>query len=153
VPAHGAFASVGALSAALGAFVLFRVDGSPYGTISPIPIAIVTLLFLTLVLLVARKVVPARLAPPLAAGSEALVGTYATVLTPLDLRGQVLVRGERWGAIADDGLHLPGESLLVTKVDGLTLHVSESPVPPVPRPSGRLERDVQSVPIPVRGAR
>jgi membrane-bound serine protease (ClpP class) len=153
VPAHGAFASVGALSAALGAFVLFRVDGSPYGTISPIPIAIVTLLFLGLVLLVARKVVEARHAPPLAAGSEALVGMYATVLTPLARHGQVLVRGERWGAIADDSLHLPGESLLVTQVDGLTLHVSESPVPPVRRPSGRLERDVQSAPIPVRGAR
>ena len=34
VPAHGAFAAVGTLSLLLGAVILFRVDGSPYGTTS-----------------------------------------------------------------------------------------------------------------------
>ena len=32
MPTHGAFAVIGLISAALGAFILFRVDGSPYGT-------------------------------------------------------------------------------------------------------------------------
>ncbi|HEY1480316.1 MAG TPA: NfeD family protein [Gaiellales bacterium] len=153
VPAHGAFASVGALSAALGAFVLFRVDGSPYGTISPLPLLLVAAIVLLVVLFVARKVVEARFAPLFELGSEALVGSEATALTPLGRDGQVLVHGERWRALTDDGAHAPGEHLIVTKVDGLTLHVAGIPAAPVPPPSGRLERDAAPEPIPARGAR
>ena len=69
VPAHGAFAGVGALAAALGSFMLFRVDGSPYGTLSPVVIVIVTASVGSLFLLIARKVVQARQAPPWAAGT------------------------------------------------------------------------------------
>ncbi|MEO9175483.1 MAG: NfeD family protein, partial [Gaiellales bacterium] len=154
VPTHGAFAAVGALSAALGGFMLFRVDGSPYGTISPVPLVLVTAVALLVVLLVARKVIQARLLPPFELCNEALVGSRATVLTPLARAGQVLVHGERWGAVADDGSYWPGEQLIVTKVDGLTLHVAGAVAAPAPPPpSGRLERDAQPEPIPARGAR
>jgi membrane-bound serine protease (ClpP class) len=156
VPTHGAFAAVGALSAALGGFMLFRVDGSPYGTISPLPLVLVTAIVLLVVLLVARKVVQARFVPLYELGNEALVGSRATALTPLARAGQVLVHGERWGAVADDGSYGPGEHLIVTKVDGLTLHVAGTPAPPAvpaPPPSGRLERDAEPEPIHARGAR
>jgi membrane-bound serine protease (ClpP class) len=134
VPAHGAFAGVGALASALGAFMLFRVDGSPYGTIPWLPIAIITLAVLTLVLLVARAVYQARHAPPLPAGPDELLGRTVTALTPLGRTGQVLVRGERWRAVADDRVHLPGERLTVSKVDGLTLHVHAAGDAPDPTP-------------------
>jgi membrane-bound serine protease (ClpP class) len=150
VPAHGAFAGVGLLSAALGAFVLFRVDNSPYGSISPIPIVIVTASIGALMLVVIRKVIAARQAPPLSAGSEALVGAHATALTAISPRGQVLVGGERWLAIADGGSHQPGDELVVTSVDGLKLHVAPRTSPPSPRYSAPRSK---ALPTPVRGAR
>jgi membrane-bound serine protease (ClpP class) len=130
VPAHGAFAGVGLLAAALGMFILFRVDNAPYGSVSPIPIVLVTASVGLLLFLVVRKVVEARHAPPLSAGSEALVGVPAIALTPLAPRGQVMVGGERWLAVADDGPYETGDELVVTSVDGLRVHVaSHMPAP------------------------
>jgi membrane-bound ClpP family serine protease len=101
-------------------------------------------------LIVIRKVVAARHAPPLAAGSEALVGVPAIALTPLAPRGQILVASERWQAIADDGPHEAGDELVVTSVEGLRLHVapraSASP-PGYDAPRSKV------LPTPVRGAR
>jgi membrane-bound serine protease (ClpP class) len=151
VPTHGAFAGVGLLSTALGAFMLFRVDGSPYGTISPVLILIVTATLGILFLGVARKVVAARLAPPRAMGTDALLGARVTALTPLHPRGQVGVDGERWLAIADDGPHEEGEQLIVRSVHGLTLHVGPEPsVPPQPAYS---KHALPSAPTPARGVR
>ena len=106
------------LAFALGAFILFRVDGSPYGTLSPVVIVIVTAAVGTLLLVVVRKVVSARLAPPYPSGTAALVGAHVVTLTPLHPRGQVGVDGERWLAVADDGPHEEGEELVVHSVDG-----------------------------------
>jgi membrane-bound serine protease (ClpP class) len=152
VPTHGAFASVGLVSAALGAFILFRVDGSPYGTISPVVIVIVTASAGSLFLLVARKVVQARLAPPWAAGTEALLGQRVQALTPLTPKGQVSIDGERWLAIADDGPYDKGEQLVVQSVEGLTLHVAQGD-PLVPPVSAPVPRHVQGAPTPARGVR
>jgi membrane-bound serine protease (ClpP class) len=152
VPTHGAFALVGLVSSALGAFILFRVDGSPYGTLSPVVIVIVTAAVGSLFLLIARKVVQARQAPPWAAGTAALLGMRVRALTPLLPKGQVGVDGERWLAIADDGPHEEGEELIVRSIDGFTLHVAPEdplvphrPAPPRGRPTG--------APTPARGAR
>jgi membrane-bound serine protease (ClpP class) len=150
VPAHGAFAGVGLLSAALGAFVLFRVDNSPYGSVSPIPIVIVTASVGALMLIVIRKVVAARQAPPLAAGSEALLGAHAIALNTLSPRGQVMVRNERWIAIADGGPLAAGDELIVTAVDGLKLHVALRTSAP---PPGYDAPRSKALHTPVRGAR
>jgi membrane-bound serine protease (ClpP class) len=52
-------------------------------------------------------------------GVEAMVGRRAAVLED----GWVRVQGERWRAQAEDGPLLPGETVEVTGVDGLTLRV------------------------------
>jgi membrane-bound serine protease (ClpP class) len=151
VPAHGAFAGFGLLASALGAFILFRVDGSPYGTISPVLIVIVTATVGTLLLLIVRKVVSARLAPPYPSGTSALLGAHVVALTPLRPSGQVGVDGERWLAIADDGPHEKGEELVVHSVDGLTLHVAQDPPD---RPASVYARPrATGVPTPARGVR
>jgi membrane-bound serine protease (ClpP class) len=151
VPTHGAFASVGLIAAALGSFILFRVDGSPYGTISPVLIAVVTLTLGLLFLVVVRKVVAARLAPPFPAGTDALLGARVIALTPLRPRGQVEHDGERWLAIADDGSHEPGEELWVQSVDGLTVHVAlEAALPPA---STHAPPRAHGAPTPARGVR
>jgi membrane-bound serine protease (ClpP class) len=151
VPTHGAFAVMGLLASALGAFILFRVDGSPYGTLSPVLILIVTATVGTLLLVVVRKVVSARLAPPYPSGTDALLGAHVVALTPLRPRGQVGVDGERWLAVADDGPHEEGEELVVHSVNGLTLHVAQGPPDPPTPPYARPR--AHGAPTPARGVR
>ena len=42
----------------------------------------------------------------------------------LDPEGTVFFKGERWAAISDAGRVEPGEEVLITRVDGLTLYVT-----------------------------
>ena len=55
-------------------------------------------------------------------GAEALVGQRAVVTSPSPL--QVRVAGELWEARSDRPL-VPGEEVVVTAVEGLTLRVEE----------------------------
>ncbi len=104
-----------------------------------------------LFLVVVRKIVEARLAPPFPSGTDALLGARVRALTPLAPRGQVESGGERWLAIADDGPHEQGDELIVRSVEGLTLHVeletagAPAPTYAPPRPQG--------APTPARGVR
>jgi membrane-bound serine protease (ClpP class) len=55
-------------------------------------------------------------------GQEGLVGAVGVVRNRLAPRGQIFLHGELWNA-ESDGQAEPGESVRVTKVDGLTLRV------------------------------
>jgi len=57
------------------------------------------------------------------AGREELVGKTAEVETVLDPKGIVLIEGERWAAISEQGRVKVGDEVIVTKVDGLKLQV------------------------------
>jgi len=77
---------------------------------------------------------PARL------GSLAMVGNRAIARTDLDPEGYVFIEGERWKALAEDGPVRRGESVVITQVKGLTLHVrrrlpiaESTPAPAEPR--------------------
>ena len=56
-------------------------------------------------------------------GREELVGKTAVVEVPLEPRGIVLVEGERWTAISEEGSVGSEEEVFITKVDGLKLWV------------------------------
>jgi membrane-bound serine protease (ClpP class) len=56
-------------------------------------------------------------------GVEALVGMRGEVIQDCDPRGRVRVRGELWTAEAAEPARM-GESVVVTKVDGLRLEVA-----------------------------
>ncbi len=58
------------------------------------------------------------------AGREELVGRTAVVEVALEPKGVVLVEGERWTAIAEQGTVEPEEEVIITKVDGLKLMVT-----------------------------
>jgi membrane protein implicated in regulation of membrane protease activity len=60
-----------------------------------------------------------------AVGPETLVGSAATVVTACRPRGQVRVAGELWRAECAEGAN-PGERVVVSAVDGLTLTVKGS---------------------------
>jgi len=57
------------------------------------------------------------------AGREELVGKIATAVIPLEPKGVVLIEGERWTAILDEGQVEAGEDVIITKVNGLKLQV------------------------------
>ena len=60
----------------------------------------------------------------IAAGREELVGRTASVEVALEPKGIVLVDGERWTAIIDNGRAEPEEEVIVSKVEGLRLIVT-----------------------------
>lgn len=56
-------------------------------------------------------------------GAAGMVGETAVARTALDPTGQVLVQGELWQAVAQNGAVAVGETVRITAVEGLTLHV------------------------------
>jgi membrane-bound serine protease (ClpP class) len=59
-----------------------------------------------------------------AAGREDLIGKTAVVETTLGPKGAVLVEGEIWAAVLDNGRAEPGEEVTISKVEGLKLRVT-----------------------------
>jgi membrane-bound serine protease (ClpP class) len=131
-PAHGAFAAVGALAVLLGGVILFRVDGSPYGTTSFWLVLGIAGALGLLAAVVVTRVWQARRLPARGPG-VALVGETAVALTALRPSGQVLVQGERWQARLSAGSAEPGERVRVTGQRRLVLEVELEPAAqPVP---------------------
>jgi membrane-bound serine protease (ClpP class) len=71
--------------------------------------------------LLVRLVVQAQRRRPLT-GAEGMAGEAAVAVTALTPEGWVLMRGERWKAVADAPAQA-GENVQVTAVEGLTLRV------------------------------
>ena len=61
----------------------------------------------------------------IAAGREELMGRTALVEVALEPKGIVLVDGEHWTAIIDNGRAEPEEEVIVSKVEGLKLIVTK----------------------------
>ena len=57
-------------------------------------------------------------------GSQGLIGKTAEVRTSLDPKGTVMIHGELWEAILDEGEASPEEEVIVTHVEGLKLKVT-----------------------------
>jgi len=47
------------------------------------------------------------------------------VKVALEPEGMVLFKGERWAAISEKGKVKPGETVIITRVDGLKLYVTK----------------------------
>ena len=60
------------------------------------------------------------------AGREDLIGKTAEVKTALNPKGTVLIEGELWMAVSEDGQAEPGDEVVITKVDRLTVWVTKS---------------------------
>ena len=59
------------------------------------------------------------------AGREELVGRTAEVKTALEPKGIVLIEGERWTAVSEEGRVEPGEEVIISRVDSLKLYVTK----------------------------
>lgn len=63
---------------------------------------------------------------PSVTGESAMVGRLGTTRSALAPEGQVMIDGELWRAVSQDGTVAAGESVQVAAIDGLTLKVTRS---------------------------
>jgi membrane-bound serine protease (ClpP class) len=119
VPSFGAFVLGGTSAFVIGSLMMFDSPGAhlPWTVIAGAALTSATLLGVVLTLLVrARR-------RPVSSGAETLIGAPARTLTGWsDRSGEVIVRGERWRARADEPIQ-SGQNVRVVARDGLTLLV------------------------------
>ena len=60
-----------------------------------------------------------------ATGAEGMIGKTAIAKTPIDPTGTVRAEGELWAASSEGGKVVPGEQVIITKVEGLRLWVAK----------------------------
>ena len=93
-------------------------------SINPWAITIIAIIIVVFIIFAIIWVVRAH-QKQVSAGREELVGRTAVVEIALELKGVVLVEGERWTAITDTGKVEPEEEVTITKVEGLKLRVTK----------------------------
>ncbi|MDN5764378.1 MAG: hypothetical protein L0H96_00895 [Humibacillus sp.] len=121
----GVLGVAGVLAFAAGIGLIMSGSGAP--PVVTIPVAVLLAVAGLLgVMLMARKVVQARKQAP-RVGPTALIGTVATVSTWNQQEGQVTADGALWRAVLSGDWHdsrpVPGETVAVDALDGLTMSV------------------------------
>ena len=120
VPSFGALGMGGIAAFIFGSVILIDSDVPGFGVSLPLIITIAAsgaLILLGIVWFAVRS-----RERPVVSGVEEMVGARAEALHDFDLRGQVWVHGERWAARTTTPV-AAGQSLVVIRVDGLTLYV------------------------------
>jgi membrane-bound serine protease (ClpP class) len=120
IGAFGIIGVAGIIAFVIGAIMMFP-EGAPGFELSPLVIAVATLLFALLVLAVLAMFVGSR-RRPIVTGREALVGSVGEIVSWEGMDGRVRVEGEVWRAHAEAPL-LPGRRVRVIRRNGLVLAV------------------------------
>jgi membrane-bound serine protease (ClpP class) len=124
----GIFTAGGIIALVIGSLILFP-RGSPLFTVNPWLIAVVVLLVAGFFAFAIQKVLKARRRQA-STGREELIGKTAVVRIALAPEGEVFFKGELWTAVSEKGRVKPGEEVIISKVDGLTLYVTRKPKKP-----------------------
>jgi len=119
----GLFTAGGITALVLGSLILFP-RGGPLCEVNPLLIAGTAIVVTAVFAFIISRIIRAHRRQAFT-GREGLIGKTATALTALEPEGIVLLKGERWTAIAEKGQLKAGEEVVVTKVDGLVLGVSK----------------------------
>jgi len=104
----------------IGSLYLFHVEFS----IHPALIAAVVVITSGAFIIISNRVVKAQRLS-VTTGPESLFGHTATVRTPLEPSGTVMVEGELWQADLNQGKAQTGEDVIVTAINGLRLIVTK----------------------------
>ena len=122
-PTFGILMAGGVTSLVIGSLVLFS-HSSPEMEINRGLIVGVTIFIAAFVIFVIGAAVRGQRRKAVT-GAEGLIGEVGVVQTSLNPKGTVAVEGEHWTAVVDAGKAEPGEEVIVTKVEGLTLVVTK----------------------------
>jgi len=117
----GLFTAGGVVSLVIGSLILFQ-GASPVFRVDPWLIAFVTISIASLFAFVVNRAIRAH-RKQARTGREDLIGKRAVVKVAIDPEGTVFFKGERWAAISEQGRIEPGEEVIITSIDGLTLQV------------------------------
>ncbi len=121
-PGFGLLTAGGVVSLIIGSLILFQ--GSSLLRPNPYLIATVIIIVVAATVFAVRMVARTRRLQP-ATGKEELIGKTAKVRTPLNPEGLVWYNGELWTAVTGGESIGTGEEVTITKVVGLTLHVTK----------------------------
>ncbi|MFC1908441.1 nodulation protein NfeD [Chloroflexota bacterium] len=119
----GLFTMGGVTSLVIGSLILFQ-GAAPVFRVDPWLIAAVTIVITTVFAFVIQRAIRAHRRQA-RTGWEELIGKTAIVKAALAPEGTVFYKGERWAAIAENDRVKPGEEVIITRVDGLTLYVTK----------------------------
>ena len=122
-PTFGILTAGGIISFTFGSLILFK--GGPLFSVNRWLIATIVIAITVFLVFVIQRVVAAHRAQA-STGSEELKGKTAPVRTALTPAGTVFLEGEIWKAVLDKGQAEPGETVIVTRSEGLTLYVTKS---------------------------
>ncbi|HTN38871.1 MAG TPA: NfeD family protein [Arachidicoccus sp.] len=120
---HGLLAIGGTAAILLGSHILF--ESRPEENIAPLnwgTIIFVTVIAILFFLFIIVKGLRAQKLKPVS-GASALIGETAIAVDALEPKGQVLVLGELWTAIATSGHIQPGQKVIIKEMRDLTLFV------------------------------
>jgi membrane-bound serine protease (ClpP class) len=113
----------GLVALVIGSLILFQ-GGAPLFQVDWWLIILVVALIAAFVAFAALKVAGSYRRQA-TTGREDLMGKRAVVRQRLDPEGTVFYKGELWNAISDSGIINPGEEVIISQVDGLTLKVTK----------------------------
>ncbi len=122
VPSYGLLTVGGVISMVLGSIMLMKAD-APFLRISwavIIPSVLTTTLFFVFVVGMALR----AQRPTPVTGAEGLIGMSVVAQTDLSPHGQVMLQGEIWDAVSEEGMQR-GDSGVVKRLDGMTLVVDK----------------------------
>ena len=122
-PTFGILTAGGIVSLVTGSLVLFS-HSSPAIQVNRGLIAVVTILIAAFIAFIVGAVVRGQ-RRRVETGAEGLVGKVAVAKTALSPKGKVLVEGELWKAVLENGEVEPGEEVTINKVEGLRLLVTQ----------------------------
>lgn len=134
-PSIGILGIGGAIAFVLGSLLLVDTESPAYEVSLPL-VAGVAVASLGMTFLIARLALRSRRAP-IVSGAEALIGQHIKVLSWNGEQGHVAAAGERWRAVGPAGL-AAGDTVVITAVHGVTLHVRADThlLPPEPARRG-----------------
>ncbi len=125
VASHGVLTVGGIVAMVLGSFMLYDAPETSGLRISWLVIIPTVGAMAGLVICVVSFGLRALYRPP-STGAAGMVGQVGVVRNALDPEGQVLIQGELWRAVSQDGPVAAGEAVEVRAMDGLTLTVTRS---------------------------
>ena len=114
----------GIIALVLGSLILFK--GGPLFRVNPWLVGVVATCLGALAAFVVTRVVSVHRRQP-STGWEELVGKTAVVKVALAPEGTVLLKGERWTAVSEEGRVETGETVVINRVDSLKLYVTRHP--------------------------
>ena len=118
----GLFTAGGVTSLVIGSLILFK--GGPLFKVDVGLIVVIAILIAAFFAFVIQRAIRAHRSQA-TTGREELVGKTAVVKVALEPEGTIFLHGERWKAIVDKGRVKPGEEVVITRVEGLTLYVAK----------------------------